>query len=101
MVIHGLFSSGVDMKIPSQVGIYLHKRDYELDARSLIRKVFQQYFGSGGGRVGIEVSGCSRGWTRMEGQLEEMSVEWEFQDPKWVIIYIYIYILYIIKYLSI
>ena len=32
-----------------QVGIYLHKRDYELDARALIRKVFQQYFGSGGG----------------------------------------------------
>jgi len=33
----------------AEVGIYLHKRDYELDARSLIRKVFQQYFGSGGG----------------------------------------------------
>jgi len=33
----------------AEVGIYLHKRDYELDARALIRKVFQQYFGSGGG----------------------------------------------------
>ena len=35
-----------------EVGIYLHKRDYELDARSLIRKVFLQYFGAGGGEVG-------------------------------------------------
>ncbi|CAK9068400.1 unnamed protein product [Durusdinium trenchii] len=33
----------------AEVGIYLHKRDYELDARSLIRKVFLQYFGAGGG----------------------------------------------------
>lgn len=36
---------------PREVGIYLHKRDYELDARSLIRKVFLQYFGAGGGRA--------------------------------------------------
>eukprot|EP00933_Yihiella_yeosuensis_P039215 TRINITY_DN3315_c0_g2_i1.p1 TRINITY_DN3315_c0_g2~~TRINITY_DN3315_c0_g2_i1.p1 ORF type:complete len:983 (-),score=238.98 TRINITY_DN3315_c0_g2_i1:118-3066(-) len=33
----------------AEVGIYLHKRDYELDARSLLRKVFIQYFGVGGG----------------------------------------------------
>ncbi|CAJ1351624.1 unnamed protein product [Effrenium voratum] len=32
----------------AEVGIYLHKRDYELDAKQLIRKVFLQYFGSGG-----------------------------------------------------
>jgi len=33
----------------AEVGIYLHKRDYELDARSLCKKIFAQYFGVGGG----------------------------------------------------
>mmetsp|Transcript_101971 Transcript_101971/g.287841 ORF Transcript_101971/g.287841 Transcript_101971/m.287841 type:complete len:985 (-) Transcript_101971:157-3111(-) len=33
----------------AEVGIYLHKRDYDLDARSLLKKVFLQFFGSGGG----------------------------------------------------
>lgn len=41
----------IDLSVSFQVGIYLHKRDYELDARSLIRKVFAQYFGSGGGEA--------------------------------------------------
>ncbi|CAE8716626.1 unnamed protein product, partial [Polarella glacialis] len=33
----------------AEVGIYLHKKDYELDAKGLCRKVFAQYFGVGGG----------------------------------------------------
>jgi 116 kDa U5 small nuclear ribonucleoprotein component len=33
----------------AEVGIYLHKRDYELDARSLLKKVFLQFFGASGG----------------------------------------------------
>lgn len=33
----------------AEVGIYLHKRDYELDARSLLKKIFAQFFGAGGG----------------------------------------------------
>merc|ERR1719191_1403789 len=33
----------------AEVGIYMHKRDYDLDARSLLKKVFTQFFGSGGG----------------------------------------------------
>eukprot|EP00928_Gymnodinium_smaydae_P051093 TRINITY_DN3461_c0_g3_i1.p1 TRINITY_DN3461_c0_g3~~TRINITY_DN3461_c0_g3_i1.p1 ORF type:complete len:982 (+),score=242.25 TRINITY_DN3461_c0_g3_i1:77-3022(+) len=33
----------------AEVGIYLHKRDYDLDARSLLKKVFTHFFGSGGG----------------------------------------------------
>mmetsp|Transcript_33055 Transcript_33055/g.71948 ORF Transcript_33055/g.71948 Transcript_33055/m.71948 type:complete len:985 (-) Transcript_33055:71-3025(-) len=33
----------------AEVGIYLHKRDYDLDARSLLKKIFAQLFGSGGG----------------------------------------------------
>jgi len=37
------------MSTLAEVGIYLHKRDYELDARSLCKKVFMQYFGVGGG----------------------------------------------------
>jgi len=33
----------------AEVDIYPHKRDYDLDARSLLKKVFLQLFGSGGG----------------------------------------------------
>jgi len=33
----------------SEVGIYLHKRDCNLDAKSLLKKVFIQFFGAGGG----------------------------------------------------
>lgn len=33
----------------AEVGIYLHKRDQNLDARSLLKKVFLQFFGQGGG----------------------------------------------------
>mmetsp|Transcript_60870 Transcript_60870/g.188467 ORF Transcript_60870/g.188467 Transcript_60870/m.188467 type:complete len:986 (+) Transcript_60870:87-3044(+) len=33
----------------SEVGIYLHKRDQNLDARSLLKRVFNQFFGVGGG----------------------------------------------------
>lgn len=33
----------------AEVGIYLHKRDFDLDARSLLKKVFIQFFGQGGG----------------------------------------------------
>mmetsp|Transcript_106764 Transcript_106764/g.227978 ORF Transcript_106764/g.227978 Transcript_106764/m.227978 type:complete len:985 (-) Transcript_106764:33-2987(-) len=33
----------------AEIGIYLHKRDYELDARCLLKKIFQQFFGVGGG----------------------------------------------------
>eukprot|EP00929_Paragymnodinium_shiwhaense_P000231 TRINITY_DN100482_c0_g1_i1.p1 TRINITY_DN100482_c0_g1~~TRINITY_DN100482_c0_g1_i1.p1 ORF type:complete len:984 (+),score=344.63 TRINITY_DN100482_c0_g1_i1:96-3047(+) len=33
----------------AEVGIYLHKRDYDLDARSLLKKIFQVFFGAGGG----------------------------------------------------
>jgi len=33
----------------AEVGIYLHKRDFDLDARSLLKKVFLQFFGPGGG----------------------------------------------------
>mmetsp|Transcript_17701 Transcript_17701/g.37892 ORF Transcript_17701/g.37892 Transcript_17701/m.37892 type:complete len:982 (+) Transcript_17701:99-3044(+) len=32
-----------------EVGIYLHKRDYDLDARSLLKQVFAQFFGTSGG----------------------------------------------------
>merc|ERR1719277_58356 len=33
----------------AEIGIYLHKRDYDLDARSLLKQVFQHFFGFGGG----------------------------------------------------
>jgi U5 small nuclear ribonucleoprotein component len=33
----------------AEIGIYLHKRDYDLDARSLLRRIFGQLFGLGGG----------------------------------------------------
>merc|ERR1719382_1287482 len=33
----------------AEIGIYLHKRDYDLDARSLLKQVFQHFFGVGGG----------------------------------------------------
>merc|ERR1719271_431674 len=33
----------------AEVDIYPHKRDYDLDARSLLKKIFLQLFGSGGG----------------------------------------------------
>jgi U5 small nuclear ribonucleoprotein component len=33
----------------AEIGLYLHKRDYDLDARSLLKKVFVQFFGVGGG----------------------------------------------------
>jgi U5 small nuclear ribonucleoprotein component len=33
----------------AEIGIYLHKRDYDLDARSLLKKVFAQFFGNSGG----------------------------------------------------
>merc|ERR1719210_2611930 len=33
----------------AEVGIYMHKRDQHLDARSLLKKVFLQFFGAGGG----------------------------------------------------
>jgi len=32
-----------------EIGIYLHKRDYDLDARSLLKVVFGHFFGYGGG----------------------------------------------------
>jgi len=33
----------------AEIGIYLHKRDFDLDARSLLKQVFNQFFGAGGG----------------------------------------------------
>lgn len=33
----------------AEIGIYLHKRDYDLDARSLLKRIFNQFFGAGGG----------------------------------------------------
>jgi len=33
----------------AEIGIYLHKRDYDLDARSLLKKIFGVFFGAGGG----------------------------------------------------
>jgi len=33
----------------AEVGIYLNKKDFTLDARSLLKKVFLQFFGAGGG----------------------------------------------------
>lgn len=33
----------------AEIEIFLHKRDYDLDARSLLKKVFLQLFGPGGG----------------------------------------------------
>jgi U5 small nuclear ribonucleoprotein component len=33
----------------AEVGIYMHKKDLDLDARSLLKKVFLQFFGFGGG----------------------------------------------------
>jgi len=35
----------------AEVGIYLHKRDYDLDARSLLKKVFMQFFGGTSGGI--------------------------------------------------
>mmetsp|Transcript_30926 Transcript_30926/g.78322 ORF Transcript_30926/g.78322 Transcript_30926/m.78322 type:complete len:988 (-) Transcript_30926:180-3143(-) len=33
----------------AEIGIYLHKRDYDLDARSLLKQVFNHFFGASGG----------------------------------------------------
>jgi U5 small nuclear ribonucleoprotein component len=33
----------------AEIGVYLHKRDYDLDACSLLKKIFTRLFGAGGG----------------------------------------------------
>jgi len=33
----------------AEIGIHLHKKDYDLDARSLLKQVFNQFFGPSGG----------------------------------------------------
>jgi U5 small nuclear ribonucleoprotein component len=47
---HALGESKEDLgSTLAEIDIFLHKRDYDLDARSLLKKIFLQLFGPGGG----------------------------------------------------